>query len=207
MTEQRNAPDWERIEADYRAGLMSLREIAKPHGITETAIRKRAKRDGWERDLGAKIRARAEAKLHRKEFVPLSEPAYRVSEREIIEANAERIAQVRGEHRADITRARALALQMLAELESVTGSLEDFEQLGEVLRNPDDRGQDKRNELYQKVISSAGRVDSLKKLAETLKTLISLEREAYGLDVTPDVAATLFGRIERVIVRAAAPDA
>lgn len=204
MTGQRNAPDWDRIEADYRAGLMSLRELAAPHGVTEAAIRKRAKRDGWERNLQAKIQAKADAIVARRAV--LAQGA-KVAEREIIEANAERIAQVRGEHRADITRARALALQMLAELECVTGSLEDFEQLGEVLRNPDDRGQDKRNELYQKVISSAGRVDSLKKLAETLKTLISLEREAYGLDAAPDVAANLFGRIERVIVRASDPDA
>jgi len=31
------------------------------------------------------------------------------------------------------------------------------------------------------VISSAGRVDSMKKLSETLKNLISMEREAYGI--------------------------
>lgn len=44
------APDWERIEIDYRAGLLSLREMAAKHGpLTEGAIRKRAKRDGWER--------------------------------------------------------------------------------------------------------------------------------------------------------------
>lgn len=41
--------DWEAIERDYRAGVLSLREIAIPNGITEGAIRKRAKRDGWER--------------------------------------------------------------------------------------------------------------------------------------------------------------
>lgn len=53
----KKTPDWERIEADYRAGVLSLREIAAANGITEGAIRKRAKRDGWTRDLGAKIRA------------------------------------------------------------------------------------------------------------------------------------------------------
>ena len=45
------APDWERIELDYRAGIKSLRQIADEGGITEGAIRKRAKRDAWERDL------------------------------------------------------------------------------------------------------------------------------------------------------------
>ena len=36
-------PDWEAIETAYRAGVMSLREIASLHGISEGAIRKRAK--------------------------------------------------------------------------------------------------------------------------------------------------------------------
>lgn len=37
-------PDWEAIETAYRAGVMSLREIASQHGISEGAISKRAKR-------------------------------------------------------------------------------------------------------------------------------------------------------------------
>ena len=47
--------DWEKIEGDYRAGVKTLREIAEERGITHGAINKRAKRDGWTRDLTAKI--------------------------------------------------------------------------------------------------------------------------------------------------------
>lgn len=50
---KRAAPDWERIEADYRAGLLSVREIAAANGVSHVAIGKRVKRDGWERDLNA----------------------------------------------------------------------------------------------------------------------------------------------------------
>jgi uncharacterized protein YjcR len=53
-------PDWEAIETAYRAGMMSLREIAAQHGISEGAIRKRAKRDDWSRDLAAKVKERAD---------------------------------------------------------------------------------------------------------------------------------------------------
>jgi hypothetical protein len=42
--------DWERIEADYRAGLLSVREIAASQGVSHVAIAKRAKRDGWKRE-------------------------------------------------------------------------------------------------------------------------------------------------------------
>lgn len=74
MTDQapeRITPDWERIEADYRAGLLSLREIGTKDGhVTEGAIRKRAKKLGWTRDLGARIQAKADRSkvvLRRKE--------------------------------------------------------------------------------------------------------------------------------------------
>ena len=53
-------PDWERIEADYRAGVLSLREVAARGGVTDGAVRKRAKKLGWSRDLTAPIRARAD---------------------------------------------------------------------------------------------------------------------------------------------------
>lgn len=198
MSEQRNVPDWERIEADYRAGLMSLREIAKPHGITETAIRKRAKRDGWERNLQAKIQAKADALVARRAVAAAHAKA---TEREIVEANAERIAQVRGEHRADITRARTLALQLLAELE-------EQPELQVQMRRALEAGDTEEAErIAAAQIGLSGRVDLLKKLADTLRTLIGLEREAYGLDTAPDGEGTVFGRIERVIVRAPDPDA
>ena len=46
--------DWEAIERDYRAGILSVREIGAKCGCTHTAINKRAKRDGWERDRAAR---------------------------------------------------------------------------------------------------------------------------------------------------------
>ena len=51
--------DWERIEVDYRAGIKTLRDIAAEHDISHVSVNKRAKRDGWVRDLTAKIQAKA----------------------------------------------------------------------------------------------------------------------------------------------------
>ena len=176
------APDWERIEADYRAGILSTREIASAAGVSHTAINKRAKKDGWVRDLKARIQAKAEELVSRREVSKEVSSQQAATERQIIEANAERIAQVRGEHRADIQRVRALALNLLGELEGQSASLEDLAALGEMLRNPDENGQDRRNDLYLKIISTPSRIDSAKKVAETLKHAITMEREAYGLD-------------------------
>lgn len=48
--------------------------------------------------------------------------------------------------------------------------------------NPDDKGQDKLNEIYHKVISMPERVKSVKALSDALKNLIGLERQAYDID-------------------------
>lgn len=179
---EKAAPDWERIETEYRAGILSTREIASASGVSHTAINKRAKKDGWVRDLKAKIQAKADELVSRRVVSTEVSSQRAATERQIIEANAERIAQVRGEHRVDIQRVRSLALTLLGELESQSASLEDLQTLGDLLRSEDDNGQDRRNDLYQKIISTPGRVDSAKKVAETLKHAITMEREAYGLD-------------------------
>lgn len=176
------APDWERIENDYRAGILSTREIAAACGVSHTAINKRAKKEGWVRDLKAKIQAKADELVSRRMVSSEVSTQRAATERQIIEAGAERIAQVRGEHRADIQRVRTLALGLLGELEGQSASLEDLAALGEMLREPDEQGQDRRNDLYMKIISTPSRIDSAKKVAETLKHAITMEREAYGLD-------------------------
>jgi hypothetical protein len=51
-----------------------------------------------------------------------------------------------------------------------------------MLRAPDEYGTDRLNDAYMKAISLPQRIKGVKELAETLKTLIGLEREAYGLD-------------------------
>ena len=184
MEEARHPPDWERIECDFRAGLLSLREIAGRDGnVTEGAIRKRAKRDGWTRDLGAKIQAKADD-LVRKEAVRSSvRNDNPVAERVLIEANAQVVAQVRSQHRLDIGRARALVAKLLAEIEAQTTEPELFARLGELMAS--DSGRDRANDLYQRVIGLGGRITNLKALTESLKNLVALEREAYGIENAP----------------------
>jgi hypothetical protein len=176
------APDWERIEGDYRAGVLSVREIAAANGVSHTAIQKRAKRDGWDRDLAAKIAAKAEVLVAKREVAKAVASGRAATERQIIEANAERIAQVRGEHRADSGRIRALGLSLLAELEGQGVNRQELDNLGELMRAADENGVDKLNDLYRKIISTPSRIDSAKKVAETLRHAIGMEREAYDLD-------------------------
>ncbi len=175
-------PDWEAIESAYRAGLMSIREIASLHGITHGAVNKRAKRDGWERDLKAKIKAKADALVSKREVSSKVSTQAATNERILIEANAEVIASVRMEHRGDIRRARTITNALFDELGAECADVAALERLGELMLNPDDKGQDRLNEIYQKVISMPERVKSVKALSEALKNLIGLERQAYDID-------------------------
>lgn len=177
------APDWEAIESAYRAGLLSVREIASQHGVTHTAINKRAKRDGWERDLKAKIKAKAESLVSKREVSRQVSSEKAVSERQLIEANAEVIATVRMEHRGDIRRARNLANSLFDELEAQCADVDALRKLGDLMFDPDEKtGRDRLNEIYQKATSLPGRVKSMKDLSDTLKTLVGLERQAYDID-------------------------
>ena len=55
--------NWKAIGCDYRAGILSIRDIGRIHGVTHQAISKHAKKHGWERDLRARVREAARAVL------------------------------------------------------------------------------------------------------------------------------------------------
>ena len=175
-------PDWEAIETAYRAGMMSLREIASQHGISEGAIRKRAKRDDWSRDLNAKIQQKADDLVRKQEVRKQVRNESTLTERVLIEATAEVIATVRMEHRGDIRRARELTNTLFDELGAQCADVSALEQLGDIMFDHDDKGRDRLNEIYQKIISLPSRVKSMKDLSDSLKTLIGLEREAYSIE-------------------------
>lgn len=191
-------PDWEVIERNYRAGIMSLREIAAHDGnVTEGAIRKRAKRDLWTRNLAPKIQQKAE-ELVRKEAVRRpSTQLTPASEKEVVEANAELQYRIRMEHRTDIGKTRGLFKKLLEEVESATDekdSLKAFltkaadmvdralEDVTEKLDISETRGllKDIRDDVH-KLTSLSNRIEQTKKLTEVLEKLVRLEREAFGI--------------------------
>jgi hypothetical protein len=105
--------DWEQIEADYRAGIKTKRQIAAERGISHQAIEKRAKRDGWSRDLSAKIKQKTEELVNKD---PVSKERL-ATEKRIIEANAECSAAVVLRERSDIKRAIDLVSRLINEME------------------------------------------------------------------------------------------
>ncbi len=174
-------PDWEAVERDYRAGILSVREIASSFGISHTAIQKRAKANGWERDLKAKIKAKADALVAKQEVANQVASERLATEREIIEVNAGAIAGVRLAHRGDIARSRRLTNMLLDELEAMTEERGTLRELIDQLKDDEDVPT-AMLDLAQKMAALPNRSKIMKELSETLKTLIGLERQAYSLD-------------------------
>ena len=187
------AVDWERIELDYRAGAMSLREIAANHpGTNHVAIARRAKTEGWTRDLSERIKAKAEDLVTRAAVTADVTANRAVTEKQVVEANAQDQASVRLSHRKDIQRKRAIVAGLMDELEAQVGpdNAALLADLGDMLRSPDESGQDKLNDLYRKIISLPERAKTAKTLAETLRITVDMERQAFGMDAKGADGAT-----------------
>ena len=187
------AVDWERIELDYRAGAMSLREIAANHpGTNHVAIARRAKTEGWTRDLSERIKAKAEDLVTRAAVTADVTANRAVTEKQVVEANAQDQASVRLSQRKDIQRKRAIVASLMDELETQVGpdNAALLADLGDMLRSPDENGQDKLNDLYRKIISLPERARTAKTLAETLRIAVDMERQAFGMDAKGADGAT-----------------
>lgn len=198
--------DWASIEIEYRAGIAPLRDIGKRYGVTHGAINKRAKRDKWSRDLQPKIQAKAEELVASAAVSVASRRDGVVTEQDTVDANGRLVAGVQIRHRQTIERTHRVCEDLLTELEQQNFNRLLLEELGEMLRNPNKSGQDRLNEIYHRVISMPGRVETAKKLVEALRIVVELEREAYGMnskqkeDVPLNPLTTLLQQMRRSVL-------
>lgn len=194
MNKGMKRPDWERIEADYRAGIKSLRQMAEENNVSHNAIAKRAKRDEWPRDLAAKIRAKAKQKVDR---ASVDKPVDSVTDRDIVEVESEIQSRITLTHRKDIPHKRELVSKLFAEIEGMTDGKELFETLQEALLSND---QFLMAKAVNKVISLPQRIKGTTELVNAFKSLIGLERQAFGIDDNTGETMLPPAYIERVVV-------
>ena len=213
-TAARPRADWAAIEGDYRRGIRSLRTIAAEHGITEAAIRKRARRDDWTRDLQAKVHAKADALVRRETVRRERAEAVRraaevrkaegrarkeaerearrrprgdnATEKQTVEVEAQVEARIRIAHRSDIARSRALAMKLLAELEHQTDRQDLYEHLADIVLVEDGAG----GAATQRRMEAFQRAMSLSGRADVLKRLaetlrILIDKEREAYGILP----------------------
>lgn len=159
--------DWEAIEREYRAGQLSVSEIARQYGISHTAINKKAKAEGWVKNLAKQVRETVSARL-------VSDEVSKANARETIDAAASRGVEVVRSHRKDIASARARTERIGAQVERLAERIDTMQ--------PDDPH-------FHSLIDTAARANS--QLTQALARVIPLERQAFSLDdPTKDDSAT-----------------
>jgi hypothetical protein len=172
--------DWESISRLYRAGVRSLRDIGSEFGVSEGAIRKRAKKEGWPRDLSEKIKARAEEKVR---IDSVRNGTQGASEAQIVEANAAVQADIIIAHRTDVPRKRELVNKLFAEVEAITDEPALIEQLTTALGSGD---MESLAAVARKVASLPARIKGVAELVSALKSLVELERKVFGIEGSGD---------------------
>ncbi len=105
--------DWDAIERDYRAGQISIRGLARQHGVSDTAIRNRAKAKGWTQDLSAAVRTRVREELVREGVRGCELAGIMPSDAAIVDQAAAIGVEVVRSHRRDIERLRQAAAGLL----------------------------------------------------------------------------------------------
>lgn len=176
--------DWEALEAEYRAGAASIRELARKYDVSDTAIRKKAKADNWERDLTEKVQERVRSKLVRTEVrtANVREPVR--TEAEIIEAAAETAVQVVQIHRRDVRNGRLICAALFAELQDTSANSEIIAESIDS-ETQDDTSPTRRNQMM-KAISLPTRARAMLDLSAAMKNLVAVERQAFNLDDKQD---------------------
>lgn len=106
--------DYERLEEDYRAGVLSLREVARKHGCSGQYLSKIGKKRGWTRDLTAKVRRATRRKVATKPAPPatLYTPE---EEAAIVDRVSDEVADVILEQRRDTKKFMDASVGMIDE--------------------------------------------------------------------------------------------
>lgn len=164
--------DWEAIEREYRAGQLSVREVASQFGISHTAINKKAAALGWTRDLAKAVRQKISDTL-------VSSEVASANADQAVETAAARGVELVRQHRRSLGRAQSIIEKLLFELERGTDNIEEIESaIGEETAGDKDS---KRRNMMLKAVSLPQRAQTAAALSLTIKNIIPLERQAFSL--------------------------
>jgi hypothetical protein len=180
---RRPPTDWEAVERDYRTGLFTLRELGDKHGAAFATIGQRAKREGWLKDLREAVRQATNARLITQAVAHTAATATH-DVAQTVRAAAEVNLQVIMRHRAELDRARVVAMALLDELASDLLTRADRDQLARLLAQgatTEAQAADAQR-VVARALALSTRVGSVKSLAEAITRLHAGERMAFGME-------------------------
>jgi len=179
---KRKSIDWESIENEVRANQFSIREIARRHNISDTAIHKRIKSEGLKRNLSKKIKEQIKEKLVCSDVV--CKP--NASDKEIIDKAANRGVTVVKLHRNDVQKSQKLVNLFQNQLEEAATSRDDIEDtiIEDTKGKDGTQTQTKKRNMMLRAVSLPSHAGVLRDLSVAQKNLIYLERQAWNLNDT-----------------------
>lgn len=169
---KKSLEDWAAIERDYRAGMLTVKEIARRHGLSDVSVYNKIKKLGWTQDLSTQVRKATKAKLQREELANVL-----ATDREVIERASTEAAEIIKLQRKDIAELRALEAELKDQLahdlkirRDMTANQVEPELLARFI------------ELGIKVPTLGQCSGVFRDIAQAQAKRIPLERKAYNLD-------------------------
>lgn len=171
--------DWDAIELDYRAGVLPISAIAKKHGVKASTLRSHADKYMWERKPIDPLNVK---QAHGVASLAPSGPKFgmdsNLDPEALIAAAILTQADILTVHRKDVMSLRDSAKQFSNALANL------FTAMARVEENPDML--DSVAKQLSMLIGDDTPVDLLEKLSRVMVRLVTIERQAYGLDVMPN---------------------
>jgi len=152
---------WQALRAEYRTGLFSNCQLAEKYAVDEAAIRRRAKKEDWGKDLTVQVNAEINRRLQKSEAQNMKSesPKIRTLDSEIVAAAASSGVVVIQRHRRLIDKGQALVAGLLARIEN-----------------------------DQDALATDKCIAMVKELSSAAKNWIDLERRAWSLDTVQETS-------------------
>jgi hypothetical protein len=145
--------NWQEIEEEYRAGVVSIGAICRKHDISRNALRARATKDGWNRVFANEVRDEVTERLTFAENPP-------------------------GEDA--VTKAAAMQVEaILGQRKDIAGLRELVQKSSQSLKRILDGEGEERDAL---TLGRTGIVGAIDTLGSVMQRLIPMERAALGID-------------------------
>jgi elongation factor P--beta-lysine ligase len=182
--------DLERMEIDYRASILTNREIGAKHGCSHTMVGKYAVKFGWERDLTTRIQARVNELVSKQVVSKEVSKEKLATEKQVIEENAHALVEVKRSHIQGIGKLQKVCDDLMDELVTQSISREELQQIAELAvlqqtqdgERPDAKDVQKRLDSFLKLLGLSDRADTFKKLVDAKTRLVTLERSIFEFD-------------------------
>ena len=176
---RRNDIDWEAIETDFRVSQLSVRQIAEKHGTEASSISRRAKKDGWDRDLSQAVAVATKTKVRNAVINATQHNATECTQAtfDAVDLAANVNATIILGQQKRVGRLSGLFEKITGELEAVMDDPETLTAIADKIEEEDP----KAAESIKRLKSMTSRMNNLKTATEIMGKLNDSENSAFSI--------------------------